>query len=59
MSYYINPGNGAFEEIRKGEYIDKSGLISIVNKTIGTERRLSCVSRPRRFGKTYAANLLV
>lgn len=58
MSFCINPGNGEFSEIRKGEYIDKSGLVSVVNKTIGTERRLSCVSRPRRFGKTYAANLL-
>ena len=58
MEFYINPGNGEFAEIRKGEYIDKSGLIAVVNKTIGTERRLSCVSRPRRFGKTFAANLL-
>ncbi|MBR1636211.1 MAG: AAA family ATPase [Lachnospiraceae bacterium] len=58
MGYYINPGNENFKEIRNDEYIDKSGLISVINSTIGTKKRLSCVSRPRRFGKSYAANML-
>ncbi len=58
MSFCINSGYGEFAEIRKGDYIDKSGLISVVNSTLGTELRLSCVSRPRRFGKTYAADML-
>ena len=58
MGFYINPGNENFKEIRNDEYIDKSGLISVLNKTIGTNKRLSCVSRPRRFGKSFAANML-
>ena len=58
MGFYINPGNDNFKEIRNDEYIDKSGLITVINDTIGTKRRLSCVSRPRRFGKSYAANML-
>ncbi len=58
MGYYINPGNGNFKEIRNDDYIDKSGLIRVINDTIGKKNRLSCVSRPRRFGKSYAANML-
>ena len=58
MGLYINPGNENFKGILNDEYIDKSGLISVINGTIGTSRRLSCVSRPRRFGKSYAANML-
>ena len=38
--------------------MDKSGLISIVNKSLFTERRYSCVSRCRRFGKSMAAKML-
>ncbi|MCR5789147.1 MAG: ATP-binding protein [Lachnospiraceae bacterium] len=58
MGFYINPGNGNFREIRNDDYIDKSGLIAVINQTIGRKNRLSCVSRPRRFGKSYAANML-
>ena len=58
MGFYINPGNENFREILNDEYIDKSGLISVINDTIGTKKRLSCISRPRRFGKSYAANML-
>ncbi|MBQ1546842.1 MAG: AAA family ATPase [Lachnospiraceae bacterium] len=58
MGYYINPGNDNFREIRNDDYIDKSGIISVINSTIGKRERLSCVSRPRRFGKSYAANML-
>ncbi len=48
---YLNPGNSGFAGIRNDIYVDKSGLISLVNETIDTPRRLTCVSRPRRFGK--------
>ena len=58
MGYYINPGNENFKEIRNDKYIDKSGLLSVINDTIGKNNRLSCVSRPRRFGKSYAANMI-
>ena len=33
-------------------------LISVVNKTLFTERQFSCVSRCRRFGKSMAARML-
>ena len=58
MGTYLNPGNSGFAGIRNDIYIDKSGLISLVNDTIETPRRLTCVSRPRRFGKSFAAQML-
>ena len=44
--------------MRNSEYVDKSGLIAIVNSTLFTERSFSCVSRSRRFGKSVAAKML-
>ncbi|MBR0092021.1 MAG: AAA family ATPase [Lachnospiraceae bacterium] len=58
MGTYLNPGNSGFERIRNGEYIDKTGMIGLLNGTINTTRNLTCVSRPRRFGKSYAAQML-
>ncbi len=59
MGSYINPGNAAFEMSRLSDiYIDKSMLIAKVNKAYRTEQRFICVSRPRRFGKSMAANML-
>ena len=58
MGYYINIGNAAFQSVRNGEYVDKSGLIAVVNNTLFSERRFSCVSRCRRFGKSVAAKML-
>ncbi|SEA78041.1 Predicted AAA-ATPase [Pseudobutyrivibrio sp. ACV-2] len=58
MGYYLNPGNEEFKRIIKSLYIDKTGLISIINSKLETKRNLICVSRPRRFGKSYAAQML-
>ena len=58
MGIYINVGNAGFQSVRKSEYIDKSGLIRIVNATLYSERRFSCVTRSRRFGKSVAAKML-
>ena len=58
MGHYVNPGNGSFKEILKSDYVDKTGLISVINNTISKQNRLTCVSRPRRFGKSYAAKML-
>ncbi|MDE7318181.1 MAG: ATP-binding protein [Lachnospiraceae bacterium] len=58
MGMYLNPGNSGFETIRNGRYVDKSGLISLINRTIGTTQKLTCISRPRRFGKSFAAKML-
>ena len=58
MGTYLNPGNSGFAEILTEKYIDKTGLIGVINGTIGKKRKLTCVSRPRRFGKSYAAQML-
>ncbi|MCD8134287.1 MAG: ATP-binding protein [Clostridiales bacterium] len=58
MGIYLNPGNAEFQSIRNDIYIDKSELIDFINSTIDTPRRLTCVSRPRRFGKSFAARML-
>ena len=58
MGTYLNPGNSGFVEMLKSDYVDKTGLISIINSTIGTKKKLTCISRPRRFGKSYAAQML-
>ncbi|MBO4906681.1 MAG: AAA family ATPase [Bacteroidaceae bacterium] len=58
MGIYINLGNAGFVSARNGEYVDKSGLISVVNSTLNTENNCSCVTRCRRFGKSMAAKML-
>ena len=58
MGTYLNPGNGGFAEIMNGDYQDKTGMIGLVNERINTPNKLICISRPRRFGKSYAAQML-
>ncbi|MCL1989901.1 MAG: ATP-binding protein [Defluviitaleaceae bacterium] len=59
MGQYVNPGCDKFEMSLNSEiYIDKSNLIAKTNAFVRTERRFICISRPRRFGKTMAANML-
>ena len=58
MGAYINIGNAGFQRVRNSEYVDKSGLIAVVNSTLFTERSFSCVTRSRRFGKSLAAKML-
>lgn len=58
MGKYLNPGNASFQSIVRGEYIDKTGLIDYINHTLGTKQKLTCISRPRRFGKSFAAQML-
>ncbi|MCD7806432.1 MAG: ATP-binding protein [Lachnospiraceae bacterium] len=58
MGVYLNPGKKGFETILNGTYIDKTGLIDYINETIDTPRKLTCFSRPRRFGKSFAAKML-
>ena len=58
MGMFLNPGNSGFSLVLNDEYIDKTGLIGLVNETINTPRMLSCISRPRRFGKSFAAKML-
>ena len=58
MGTYINKGNNAWRNIVAQEYVDKTSLIPLVNATINTESRYSCVTRCRRFGKSMAAKML-
>ena len=58
MGKYIKLGNAGFRAITKGLYVDKTGMISFINSTLGTKDKLTCVSRPRRFGKSFAAQML-
>ena len=60
MGTYINPGNAAFREaVNSRIYIDKSKLITYTNSVLNTTQKNICVSRPRRFGKSMAADMLV
>lgn len=59
MGILLNPKNMAFEEAVKSEiYIDKSNLIQFTNSKLRTKQKHICVSRPRRFGKSMAADML-
>lgn len=59
MGLYLNPGNLEFcRALAENIYVDKSELIHYTNDRINKEMRFMCVSRPRRFGKSMAANML-
>lgn len=56
---YVNPSADSFEAILAGKvYVDKTELIAYTNAVMNTPFRFLCVSRPRRFGKTFAAKML-
>lgn len=60
MGQYLNPGNMAFQESLNSEiYVDKSGIIAYCNRCLQTRQKYICVSRPRRFGKSMTADMLV
>ena len=60
MGIYLNPGNTLFQNMINSEiYVDHSLLIENTNKIINTENNKLCISRPRRFGKSTDANMLV
>ena len=58
MGTYINRGNSEFRDIVTHEYIDKTSLVPLINATLNSENRYSCVTRCRRFGKSMAAKML-
>ena len=58
MGLYVNPGNLAFRRIAGKNYVDKTNLIKVMNERVGWKESLLCISRPRRFGKSYAAMML-
>ena len=59
MGIYLNPSNAGFKKTLAGNiFVDKSMLISELNKFIDSGNQYVCVSRPRRFGKTIATNMM-
>lgn len=59
MGNYLNPGPERFKMALNSQiYVDKTEMIQELNCFLNTEQRFVCVSRPRRFGKTMAANMI-
>ena len=59
MGIYLNPDNVNFKAtLTRPVYVDKTGMISVINQYMATDNKYICVSRPRRFGKTIATNML-
>mgnify|MGYP003207475262 CR=1 FL=1 len=59
MGRFVNPDNSAFQVALNSKiYVDKTGLIEYTNSVLDTTDAYICNSRPRRFGKSYAANML-
>ena len=59
MGIYLNPGNKGFREsIQSAIYVDKTELIDKLNAVLDTRQKYVCISRPRRFGKSMAADML-
>ena len=59
MGVYLNPGNDRFKRSCNSYiYVDKTEMISLINRVIDTEQNAVCISRPRRFGKSMTANML-
>ncbi len=59
MAIFLNPDNANFNEaVHSKIYVDKTGLIEYTNSVLSTTAKFICNSRPRRFGKSMAANML-
>ena len=59
MGIYFNPKNRSFSKDRNYEiYVDKTGLLSFLNKALDTPKNCIAVSHARRFGKSHAAGMI-
>lgn len=59
MGAHLNPGGREFELATNSDvFVDKTAMLSYLNACVDTNKRFVCVSRPRRFGKTMAADML-
>ncbi|MBP5456959.1 MAG: AAA family ATPase [Paludibacteraceae bacterium] len=59
MGLYLNPNADAFLEDKGTRiYIDKSLMMEELNKLVSTKEDFVCISRPRRFGKSMAGNMI-
>ena len=59
MGTYLNPGKQSYQMAVNSEiFVDKTEMISYLNSVVNTEQRFVSVSRPRRFGKSMAADMI-
>ena len=59
LGAYLNPGNQNYQMAVNSEiFVDKTELIGYLNSVINTHQRFVSVTRPRRFGKTMAADMI-
>ena len=59
VGIYLNPGAEKFRmALHSKIYVDKTAMLALLNEQLNTEGRYVCVSRPRRFGKSMAANMI-
>ena len=60
MARYVNPNNDAFQRTLNSKiYVDKTGMLEYTNDILHTNQAFVCNSRPRRFGKSVTADMLV
>ena len=59
VATYLNPGTRNFQmSVNSAIFVDKSDMIMHLNTLVNTQQRFVSVSRPRRFGKTMAADMI-
>ena len=59
MGTYLNPGKDSYQmAVNSMIFVDKTEMIQFLNSTVNTQQRYISVSRPRRFGKTMAADMI-
>ena len=59
MGLYLNPNSDAFQIGLNSEiYVDKSLILAELNKLVSSQGNFVCLSRPRRFGKSMAGNMI-
>ncbi|MBR1685550.1 MAG: AAA family ATPase [Clostridia bacterium] len=59
MGIYLNPSKTAFQiSVNSEIFVDKSEMLTHLNSVVNTQQRFVSVSRPRRFGKTMAADMV-
>ena len=59
MGIYLNPGNENFRSMLKAPiYVDKTMMLKVLNDFMDRDNKYVCISRPRRFGKTIASEMI-
>lgn len=59
MGQFLNPSSDTYARALRSEiYVDKTGMLSILNKRMETMQNRICSSRPRRFGKSMAVDMI-